>query len=398
MNLLYTQDISDRLHEFKTRINNHQCLTQREIIEYSNLMMYDMHRIEDTEIKNAVEKSFKSNIRYLDLSECEFAASFPVHYMQRIFELTISDFISKNFELLDRKCNKSIEFSFNSAGKYFGLECVTRSASQMDKFYSLLPHFDKYYRASMIIYECHQRWIEEFNITNSEWYFNIDLRWHDTLNENDKAEISSIFRELDVTGEQNIIDKINHWIYYCRYACLLYKYLIPENLWLKFDELSMPRSLCGVNTSINDYALNSIVQVLLGKLKKSYFASGEATVVAISLSTFAEFMYFEPMEGFINYIELNLCSKLLAAINKDKDWIKLTNNLKNLYAILVDTNSYNWFPEIAKARYGAVFSESIPNYFGIIYNKNLSGNLSVYLNERIFDSIVPFCTELPLGS
>jgi hypothetical protein len=399
MNNLYRRDISHRLIEIKTKINSHKTLTQNEIIEYSNLINYDLHRLDDEEIRSVVLALFQENIKYLDLNEGVFVSSFPGNYMQRIFELVVAGFFTNKFRLLDRDNDKTMEFSFVANNKRYALECVTRTAGQMDKFYLMLPFFDKYCQAAKIFFDGHTRWAKSHNILNSEWYFNIDLRWHYSLDEAERTKIINIFHDLGIDAERNIFKNLNDWIYINRYACLLYKYLIPDDLWAQFDNVNFPiGSLCGKSKSINEYALDSIVKLVIGKLKKPYFSSGEPMILAISLSTFAEFMYFEPMEGFIEYLRSNLCWKLNEAIKKECDKNSLNKNLRNLYAILVDTNSYNWFPAIAKERYGAIFTNETPNYYGIIYNTNTASHLKQYANERIFNFIIPFCIELPLGA
>lgn len=398
MNELYIRDTTPRVNELKSKIDAQKSLQQREIIEYSNHLTYELHRTNDQEIKASIVRLYQSNIKYLDLSEREFITSFPAHYMQRIFELVMANFIANKFELLDRDVNKEVEFSFTANNKKYYLECVTRNAGQMDKFYQFLPHSESYFQIAKIIFEAHTRWAKKYNITNSEWYFNIDLRWHDSLHSHEKVKIIEILQKMKIKDDNNKFQHINNWIYYNRYACLLYKNLIPSNLWQRFSDISFPTgSLCGEVISINEYALNSIVQVLIGKLKKSYFSVGEPVILAISLSNFAEFMYFEPMEGFIQYIEKNICSKLTDAINKNEDKDILKSNIKNLYALLIDTNSYNWFPKIAKERYGAIFTDHTPNYYGIVYNTNLGDHLEQYRTQRIFNSVIPFTIEQSLG-
>lgn len=397
MNNLYKQDITSRLIEIKTKINAHETLKQNEIIEYSNLIAYDQHRSGDEEIRRVIEALFQKNIKHLDLNDDEFVSSFTGNYMQRIFELVMADFIANKFALLNRDSDKTMEFSFVANEKRYALECVTRTAGQMDKFYKLLPFFTQYCQAAKIFFEGHTRWETMYSITNSEWYYNIDLRWHD-LDESERSEILNIFHDLGIDSERNIFEKLNHWIYFNRYACLLYKNLIPDDLWAKFNQIQFPiGTLCGDGVPINEYALDSIVKCIIGKLRKSYFASGESMIIAISLSTFAEFMSFEPMQGFIHYLGMNLCWKLNAAINNEIDKDNLNQRLRNLYAVLIDTNSYNWFPAIAKARYGAVFTDEMPNYFGIIYNTNMANHLKNYADQRIFNFIIPFGIELPLS-
>jgi len=55
---LYQKDVSEKLTKIKARINSYEALTQNEIIEYLNLIAYDLHRSKDEEIKKIVEKLF----------------------------------------------------------------------------------------------------------------------------------------------------------------------------------------------------------------------------------------------------------------------------------------------------------------------------------------------------
>jgi hypothetical protein len=170
MNKLYEQDISKKLIEMRTKVNTHENLSQNKIIRFQNLLSYQLHQLDDVEVREMIENLFLENIQYLDLTKAEFISSFPGNYIQRIFELVIAGFISQRFKLLNRDNDKTMEFSFLTGGKRYALECVTRTAGQMDKFYLLLPFFARYYQAAKIIFEGHTRWKNTYNIANSEWY------------------------------------------------------------------------------------------------------------------------------------------------------------------------------------------------------------------------------------
>ncbi len=282
--------------------------------------------------------------------------------------------------------------------KSYGLECVTRSASQMDRFYQLLPFFSNYYEAAKIFFNAHGRWIQTYNILSySKWYCNIDLRWHDSLNQEERIKIKNIFYNLGINNEHDIFKKLNEWIYFNRYVCLYFKDFIPDELLPKFENINFLGSgLDGVG-NYNEYALESVIKCVIGKLKKPYFSYEEPMILFVSLATFVECVSLPQMKTFIQYLHEHFCSKLNEAIGKSSDKNHLNKSLGNLYAILIDTNSYNWIPNIAKKRYGAVFTKEIPNTYGVIYNTNIANHLAHYSDERIFNSIVPFCIELPLG-
>lgn len=391
---LYEQDVTNKLNKIKARILAGNKLSQKEIITYSNYKIYDFHRSNEQELKQAIEGLFQEHINYLDLTKDEFIASFPGNYVQRVFELIMSDFLAKNYELINRYNTTTVDLFFVCNNKRYLLECVTRNPGQMDKFYDLLINFEHYYSAVKILFNAHTRCAKIYNRSSSEWYYNIKLLWHD-LENTEKLGINNIFQAMGIVGEDRILKKLEDWVYYNRYARRYFIDLIPH-LSERLDNIRIPTTHCD-NKKLDEFSVNCIVNVIIQKLRKPYFANNEPIILAISLSTFVDIVRLDTMSVLIKYLESNLAKKLNEAISKENDKDTLNKNLRNLYAILIDANSYNWFPDIVRKKYKAEFLENFNNCYGVIYNTNIANYIYQCVNERIFNLIVPFYIELSLG-
>ncbi len=401
MNKIYTEENQKRKTKrtdiIKKKINSHQTLSQREIIEYINLTTYDLH-FDDGELKNIIETWVMSFSQYHDPNELTFIASFPSHYMQRIFELAITNLVAKKFTLLNKNQEEHDLTFFFQDQKYY-LECATRTPSQMDKFYDYLPHFDLYCQAAKLLIAKFNELTEKYKLSDADkWYFetSIEFTWAE-MGDEEKLKIIGVFeKEPNISSAKEILTKFQDWVYFNEYACLFFKNFIPSDLWPKYKDIDFSKMFSGRNNYLDDskFAIDSIIEKILDKLTKKYFADNVPVVLAISIANFPEIAPIPSMPIFLEYLIDNLPRKLTEAISNHKDSNQLQKNSKNLYAILIDSCWYNWFPNIAKNRYRGSFPHDIDNHYAVIYNTNCSS--SPTSDNKIFESLVNYRVSLPL--
>jgi hypothetical protein len=312
----------------------------------------------------------------------------------------MANLISKKFSLAIKN-QEDVDLIMMYFNQKYYFECATRSPSQMDKFYELLPDFDQYHRVAEILKNKHDKLIQQSLLINTACYLDIitPLIWNEMDND-EKLKVKEIFTPLGASTEKDIISKINDWIYFNRYACLYFRDLIPEDLWKKYKDIDFPiNSLPGRSNQINDciFALDRIVEKIIDKLKKQYFDENLPVVLAISITTFPEIIPVAPISFFIETIIDHLPWKLTQAINQSQDSKKLEKNAKNLFAVLIDTTWYNWFPSIAKRKHNASFPTGIDNYYAVVYNEHCS-HMSQDNMQKIFDDLVSITATLPLSA
>ena len=196
-----------------------------------------------------------------------------------------------------------------------------------------------------------------------------------------------------------IIAKFKEWIFYTRYAGFHFKNLISNELIFKLKSIAFPvDAFCETKhiAKFQKHLVRCIAQGILDKLTKKYFEIGAHIILAISLAPFQQLI--SPRILFSNGFLKALLPRYLSEVAKEKykdkgtEAKKLQNNIKNLYAVLIDTTWYNWFPEIAKCREEARFSDGCENCYGVIYNTNSSNEIRDCNSDKIFDRCInPAC-------
>lgn len=140
-----------------------------------------------------------------------------------------------------------------------------------------------------------------------------------------------------------------------------------------------------------NFLAKSIALIILDKLKNDYFNKDNPGIIAISTAMLNPSLMFFSTQELSSYLKENL-PKLLNELVRNEEKEKILNNQKNLYAVLIDTTTYNWFPEVAKEHYGANFPEGYDNCYLVINNLSFSG-----AHERILNSLVPYSIEMSLN-
>ncbi|MCL5260785.1 MAG: hypothetical protein M1561_03760, partial [Gammaproteobacteria bacterium] len=113
-------------------------------------------------------------------------------------------------------------------------------------------------------------------------------------------------------------------------------------------------------------------------------------------------------------LKANLCSSLQSSLQTQLEKYRdngknekyqenkrnmVIDNIKKLYAVLIDTSWYNWLPNIAKVRGGAIFNNTQhENCYGIIYNTNFSSVKDKSSHAKVCDKLIHknYTLELPL--
>lgn len=386
MHDLYYEDKSLKLEGSKQKISNYFSQPtnrniQLQIKTYLNLRTYQKHRKNEevkTEVNSLYEKFVGSADNLLDIFPQEFTNAFSCNYMERIFELVIAGFLSNKIgNLKIREIKESLpdlELIHNEK-KYF-VECTTRATSFMDRYAELLPDFDKYFKIAKLFYEKNK------TLKIPEWYFGpvIEQIWsHFTTEE--QIEIKKIFGSIE-TNEHNFYPtKFKEWIFYNRYALLYFRDLISNNIVNALKTISLPESLGESKEHIEatkNHIIKCIAQEILSKLTKKYFSQGTPIVLALSMAQMPQLIH--PRIFFHNeLLKEKLQNYLSAAVIKEEKYRK---NIENLYAILIDTTWYNWFPKIAQRSYGVKFPDGYENYYGIIYNTKCDNP------DKIFNKVI----------
>lgn len=342
-------------------------------------------------IKECINSRFNRFKKIMDVPEEKFLESFPGNFMQRIFELAMADFISKRFDLKERKpllsnSEDTVDFKFSYNGKLYFMECTTRNSSLLDKFFELLFQLDPYLEVAKIFRE-------KLNECEKEWHYMTQPVWNNYLTQEEKGRIieklslNPTDRDLAIKIDERVyLALIDEWVYLALYVMQDFSYILPEEILEKLKEVfpnpNLSRSEDGVKLS--RFLIDSLALKIIEKLKKPYFEEGTPVIISISLSTLPYGLFTH------SFFKNNLIEKLPETINnvieRDKlDSNTIKDNMKNLYAIIIDTTWYNWHPDIMEKFGSANFPGEIKNCYQIIYNKNISPNMS---EKFIFNGMV----------
>ncbi|HAT8773718.1 hypothetical protein [Legionella pneumophila] len=382
---------------------------QKKIDKHTNRQAYTRHRNDSLFFKK-INLLYNQYSSYLDSTENTFLSSFSDNYQQKIYELITAEFINKQFKLNKRIVLKQgepdLEFTHNSILYY--LECTTRNSSLMDQYINQLDKFNACLKAARIFHDCNKKLIDngEFG-WGASWEVMMEQLWYE-LSMKEQQQIIELLK-LDATFEGKqisatcimapswVFETLRNWIDINWYAMHYFRNLLPNILKRKLKRILSPY---GQDTKeLPNFLVKSIVKLMVGKLKKPYFDKNTPVILALSLSTLPDFMSvvpafrnFEAMaQSIANEIKKNIGDYLDP--NDDKD--KICNNLKSLYAIIIDTTWYNWLPEIVEQKHGAVWNNpKLKNCYIILYNTGISE--SIPHEQHIFSSIIENSIDINL--
>ncbi len=212
--------------------------------------------------------------------------------------------------------------------------------------------------------------------------------------DDEKKKINKFFKEIsneefDFRFPKWMFEKLKDWIYICSYALCYFKHILPSVILDRLNEIFRKLSLSkdsSKSEKSREFLIDSIAYLLVEKLKlsKKYSQKKLPIIISVSLSLLLDFQ----THALLKDIDHNLFKNLL----KEKLNQKLMDNnlneesLNDLYAIIVDTTWFNWFPVIAEKLVGTNFPDGFRNCYYIIYNENIGKEIDC--DPGIFNSII----------
>jgi hypothetical protein len=413
---LFAEDMSNALKEqtenlqsyLRSRINEPSQIRadkklQLKINQWQNLSGYQHYRSGEgmaAIIRNEVDILYAVHQKKLDKDD-EFVSTFPIQFFQSMFELVMAGQISQQFDLTDHlRIPGMPDFVFD---KYF-LDCTTRVTSEIDKWDKLLQNIDHFFNIIKIITK--RRVYLEY------WYLksNIEQSWAG-LSLDEKMNVIEDLNKISGTNygindNQEITKKIDELIFINQYVRFNFKDIIPDCLVRKFDALNFPQGLCQDKIDLNDkdfYFLTKVVaQYICDKLQKEYFLEDEGDhrkygILAISLAGIRFDLLLPFCESttkeFLAYFYQNISHVFPSVVRESKeiDSEKISKGLKNLFAILINVNTYDWSPVLQ-----ANYSGDIKNMYAVVYNTDFLEH-GTY-DDDLFGSFARHREVLPLST
>lgn len=326
----------------------------------------------DNELLLLIETLKKEAMLYIDIAAEEFESSLAGNCIERIFELVTYSHLKKYEELIFNPQQKQIgknkrseypEYRIQINKSEYYVECTTATSSLFDKFVELLPNIDVFFEAARIICEDFEEKKRIYNrCPDSEWFYAVDCSIGQ-LSKDKQEKLKSITNSTTI---KEVEDKISEFFYYIEYANCYYPDLIPQNILKEMHNIRIfKRShLCDKGTlPLKKHIVEKIARAIIDKAKNEYFQSGIPVALFISFSQIPEFLRISHPEELIKFIIDNLPTEI-------KKQNQSNSILSNLYAVVLDTTWYNWFPDIAKSRHGAQFPEGKENMYVCFYNSN----------------------------
>lgn len=391
---------------------------QKKIDQHTNLRAYTFHR-------NEPEKSFVMKVNnlfsrfgnYLDSSEKAFISSFADNYQKSIFELVMAEFLAQKqkHSLITRSNNKKsnsdgeADLAFiNQSNDYF-LECTTRNSSLMDIYVEQLIDFDRYLKIAKIFHrrnkELHDSGEHGWNacwITMAEqvWYrleLNQQQSIINTIKTTSTFKLEDTFSSHPLHPPRWLFIKLEEWVDLNQYAWFYFRDLLPSILTKKIKPI-LPLAKSDDMGKVIPFLIKSIVMMMIRKLDKPYFEKNIPVILALSLSTLPDFMSptgaFNQFELIAKSIAKELQENISNYVKNEESLKKIRENLKSLYAVIIDTTWYNWFPEIVEEKHQAKWSGGCKNCYIIIYNTRISK--SIPHDHKIFTCTIMNEIDLPL--
>lgn len=395
-----SKELKEKIFQFqneKIAISNN---LQREINEFYNFLAYQTHQ-GDAEIKAIINVRENQAAPFRDKSNSDIQAGFTKNYAAELFELAMFDLLQP-FTLVKRphlqisqSDRKSTEpdfvFVHDSNDLPHQFECTATSPGRFDEYLKLLQEFDKYYVIAELIYAKRHR----FPNNNVFWecITNIVL---DGLTENEEKQVTNMLGEGSFKETKN---KFLLWVSIIRHASVNYRDFISTEKTDLLNKVAFPLgSEAGDETDdqrMIEFMTKRIAYAVLDKLTKKYCHLGNPVTLGISISLIKPTLGLPNPQYLLDYLRKNLMKCLLELSLAEKyRQENLSKSIDNLYAIILDTCWYNWFPQIAVERFNAKFPQGFNNCYACIYN---SDHPLVQKGEFIYEH-VPYFTEVSFAS
>jgi len=398
---------------------------QAKINKHTNLQAFINHKTNHAAtFVETINNLFEKHIIHLDTSEKAFLSSFADNYQKNVFELVIAEFSSNNFTLLPRP-EKELsplisepDLAFTHNEKTYFLESTTRNSSLMDKFAEHLYEFDLYLEAAQILQNCQTglREQKEFG-WGADWSIMAEPLWY-RLDITSQQRVSNLIKKTAAYAKKDaisparpldyiqIIHLISNWADLNLYAWFYFRNILPPILIQKMAPI-MPRCMSCDMAEFSQFLVKSVVTMIVRKLECAYFQKKTPVILALSLSTLPDFMSTAMAFNQFGQIAASISNELRTNITtyvtdknkiEDEESIKekikiISENIKSLYAVIIDTTWYNWFPDVAENLQQARWADEVRNCYIAIYNTQTSPTLNC---DHHILSFIPNQIDLPL--
>jgi hypothetical protein len=355
---------------------------------------------QDPDFLSNINLLVQKSISYGDRSTEEYRSSFPENCGSMVFESAIFQLLDSDENLEKTKRENNIkekvkskasdmpDYSFidkaNNTLHY--IECVSKTSSRFLDFIKILPSFEHYYGAVMLV---HKRF-EEKKILHSyeewkKWYHAEEHAIYNLTQEKRDAFISymvAIKPTQSVCSLKKAIEVFSECTDIIRYAGFYYPFFIEQEVLDRLKKVDFPSGYFWdekIDLKFTKILTAAIADALIEKMKKEYFKKGHPVTLAISFSLRKEFNVQDILTvGLVSYLQQHLKEYILDGLlkadfsNPKKTFSKSEYNcaIQNLYAIILDGTWYNWCPDIVTQRHGANFPDENRNCYLCIYNKN----------------------------
>lgn len=401
MNDLYLKDESITILKLKKKIESYftgEEFNQNAVNHYMDLKSYEFFRNNiDQDYKDYINYLCIQFVKYLDLSKEEFFSGFTGNHRSRIYELAMACFINDSFELIQRpdkakqlKVGDLADLEFKYNGKTYFLECTIRSTSRLDQYIKSFSHSDNFFKIAEILHQKHKKLVVLDRIwERTNWCSEaVFLR----LTAQEKEIIKNLALPLNVEDSGEFIEYLEKRVVFIQGIYWDYKNILDMDI-KEIEEYIIPTFIVEkglFKPNHLKFLVGSIALKILEKLEKPYFSKNIPTIISVSLASVASAMDTVMALSYCKNLDKLLLDELNSCINSgrytEEKVSNLSKRLKSLYAIIIDYSWYNWFPDIAVEKLGGHFPEGYNNCYHIIYNTNLSGNLSY--DESIFASSI----------
>ncbi len=386
---LYDKDASDDLQKRTNKlvqaasslINNHVITQahsngkniQNKINQINSLIAYQTHR-NDEQIKEIIKNRLSQAYLYNDGAH----KIDPRNYTPQLFELAIFDLLKDTHgfdlcqrEILNGKKEQGIpDYEFFHAGHVHQLECTTTTSSLIDEFYCMLPNYKSYIDVTELLNKKNEDKVRLYGSSsgfdNIFWPAFIEQLFYD-LSSDEKDKVNNLMQVEETKLAQK---KFTDWVHRMRYAIFNFKNLVPNHIINELKNRNFPNGLDGNEKDdgmMKEYCIERILKCIFDKSEKPWFKHTQKPItIAVSLSLIRNILSVPNVEDFLDYLKKNL-TKVIKQKQLDSSII-----FNNLYAIIIDTCWYNWFPDITTTRHHASFPTGFSNAYICMYNSNHS--------------------------
>lgn len=301
-----------------------------------------------------------------------------------------------------------LEFCYNK--KTYYLEATTRDSTILiDYIIKHLPRFDDHFEIAKIFHQANEDFKEKRPGWQQEWHWSIYV-YQEVWRSLDSTKQDFIKEKLQLSTqylEGKHLEEFTEWVAHSQIITADFEIILPEIIKQKLSEIKLNGFLDSGGVKINHLPSSNnsdrvnfqkilarlAAQSIIDKINKEYFESDTPVIIACSLSLMQDYKMMcsakELIEGIYRFLP-----ETLIQVYQEKNLELPIKNFEKLYAVIIDTSWYNWAPEIA----GASMPTGYDNCYGIIYNTNLSAEVSKNNNADLFGNLIPYRYFLNFGA